>query len=197
MKNSKKATSILEAMIVLLIVITWIIWLYNIFNSSQKLSNTTKNRIEAIEIAREWIEVMKNIRDTNWLMFGWNTRNCFNTYNYDSKCVQETTNDILTSSWYVIFQNEDHKWYLEAKNNYNSDFSVLDYRDNFRIFKENWYYTQTWSTNETIFTREVQISYSWADTNFMNVKSIVQWSDSSKEWSHKVELNDLLTNWKK
>ena len=87
MKKSIKATSILEAMIVLLIIVTWIIGLYNIFNESLKLSETTKNRIEAIEIAREWIEAMKNIRDTNWLMFGWDTKNCFNTFNYNPQCV--------------------------------------------------------------------------------------------------------------
>jgi len=87
MKKTKKATSILEAMIVLLIIIVWVTWLYDIFNASQKLSNTTKNRIEAIEIAREWIEAMKNIRDTNWLMFGWDKTNCYNTLNYDSGCV--------------------------------------------------------------------------------------------------------------
>jgi hypothetical protein len=30
----------------------------------------------------------------------------------------------------------------------------------------------------------------------MKVKSIVNWTDSSIKWAHKVELTDLITNWK-
>ena len=194
MKKTKKATSILEAMIVLLIIIVWITWLYDIFNASQKLSNTTKNRIEAIEIAREWIEAIKNIRDTNWLMFGWDKENCFNTFNYDSACVWNVWWDKIEEKSYKIYQDNNYKWFLEEKPTWN--FSDSNYRDNFRIYKKNWYYSQSWSTDETIFTREIQISYS-GSTDFMNVKSIVNWSDSSKEWIYTVELDDLLTNWDK
>jgi hypothetical protein len=204
MKNSKKATSILEAMIVLLIIVVWITWLYNIFNESIKLSNTTKNRIEAIEIAREWIEAMKNIRDTNWLMYGSDIKNCFNTLNYDSKCVWKISLvkyiwniwDITKPKSYKIYQNSvDYKWYLKEEN--TLDFKKSTYRDKFRIYKDtNWYYTQTWSISEkTIFTRELQISYS-GSTDLIKAKVVVWWADGSKSWYHKVELEDLITNWK-
>lgn len=203
MKKSIKATSILEAMIVLLIIVTWIIGLYNIFNESIKLSNTTKNRIEAIEIAREWIEAMKNIRNTNWLMFGWDTKNCFNTLNYNSKCVWNVPwakyiwdiSDLTKTKSYKIYQNNiNYKWYLEEKTTWN--FNNYIYRNDFRVYKDNnWYYSQSGSINKTIFTREIQISYSWS-TDIMKIKSIVNWSDNSKKWIHKIELEDLLTNWK-
>jgi hypothetical protein len=150
---------------------------------------------------------MKNIRDTNWLIFGWDIKNCFNTLNYDSKCVWDAnwavyiwnTWDIHKYKSYKIYQNNtDYKWYLKGKDTW--DFKDSIYRDNFRIYKDaNWYYTQTWSTNgenkKTIFTREIQISYS-GSTDLMKIKSIVNWADSSVKWAHKVELTDLITNWK-
>jgi len=196
MKNTKKATSIIESMIIMLIIVTWITWLYNIFNESTKLSNTTKNRIEAIEIAREGIEAMKNIRDTNWLMYGWDTVNCFNTLNYDQRCIWNISwaSYIEDNKSYKIYKHIDNKWYLNE--NPTWDFSDNSYRSDFRVYKDNdWFYTQTWSTNETIFTREIQVSYSWS-TNIMNINSLVNWADSSKEWFHKVEIWNIITNWK-
>lgn len=197
MKKSQKATSILEAMIVLLIIVVWILWLYNIFNESQKLSNTTKNRIEAIEIAREWIEAMKNIRDTNWLMFGWDKQNCWNTFNYDSGCVWNITPVKITNNKsYIIYQNPTYKWELFSPTiSWTNDFTNSDYRTKFRVYKENWYYTQSWSTNDTIYTREIQITN--LTNAWMTVTSIVNWADNSKNWAHKVELVDLITNWRK
>ena len=197
MKKTKKATSIVEAMIVLLIIVVWIIGLYNIFNNSQKLSNSTKNRIEAIEIAREWIEAMKNIRDTNWIMFSWDKKNCFNTLNYDPTCVWWWSySKIENNKSYKIYQDpSDFKWFLNKPSiSWNYEFKNLDYRNKFRVYKNNWFYTQTWTTNPTIFTREIKIINS--TSTWMTINSIVQWADSSKKWVHKVILTDLLTNYK-
>lgn len=195
MKNTKKATSIVEAIIVLLIIVTWITWLYNIFNESTKLSNTTKNRIEAIEIAREGIEAMKNIRDTNWLIYGSDTINCFNTLNYEPNCVWWWWTKIWDNKSYKIYQNKsDFKWYLDEKSTWS--FSNITYRDNFRVYKDSdWYYTQSGSIDKTIFTREIKVSYSGGN-DLMDVKSVVHWTDSSKKGSHKVELDSLISNWK-
>jgi len=79
---TKKATSIVEVMVIMLILVTWIVWMYKVYSESENLSTSTKNKITAIQIAREWIEAMKNIRDTNWILFSTNTENCWNTLNY-------------------------------------------------------------------------------------------------------------------
>ena len=198
MKKTKKATSILEAMIVLLIIVVWIIGLYNIFNNSQKLSNSTKNRIEAIEIAREWIEAMKNIRDTNWIMYAWDKKNCWKILNYDSKCIwnQSWAKYIENNKSYNIYQNSDNKWYLfNPSISWNYEFKNSQYRNKFKVYKNNGYYTQTWTTNPTIFTREIKIK-NLTSTGF-TVHSIVQWADNSKSWSYIIDLPLLITNWQK
>ena len=56
-------------------------------HSSQKFSNATGNRIEAIQIARDGLEAMTNIRDTNWILYGADPENCWNTMNYSGSCV--------------------------------------------------------------------------------------------------------------
>ncbi len=95
MLKNKNWTTIVEAMVVMLIVVIWIIWMYNIYSKSQNLSNTTQNRLIAIDIAREWIEAMTNIRDTNWMLFASNTDNCWNVLNYDSNCITTTNPNSL------------------------------------------------------------------------------------------------------
>jgi len=197
MKKNKKATSILESMIVLLVIVSWILWLYNIYSNSQKISNSTKNRIEAIEIAREGIEAMKNIRDTNWLKFAWDTNNCFDTLNYDSNCVWNWGySKISENTHYKVYKWINNKWYLEEPSiSWNYEYQNSVYRDNFKIYKKDWYYTQSWTTDETIFTREIFITDK--TSTWFIVHSIVWWADSSKNWAYKVELEDLLTNWKK
>jgi hypothetical protein len=66
--------------------------MYNLYDSSQKLANTTQNRIQAIGIAREGIEAVTNIRDTNWKTFSANNQHCWNTFNYNQNCIPCTVN---------------------------------------------------------------------------------------------------------
>jgi hypothetical protein len=61
--------------------------MYDVFSSSQKLSSATKYRIEAISIAREGIEAVTNIRDTNAILFASDLDNCWNVLNYDNRCI--------------------------------------------------------------------------------------------------------------
>lgn len=200
MKTSKKATSIIEAMVVMLIIITWVVWMYNIYFSSQRLSDTTKNRVQAIEIAREGLEAMKNIRDTNWLLFWADKDNCWNVLNYNPDCVWADWNDITAWS-YTISPDSNNRWGLESKSNRANiwDYSDSDYRKNFQVYKDNnWFYTQeSWETVSPLFTREIKIRYpSWdSNSDKMKVTSLVSWADSSSSNVHKVEFDLDLSNW--
>lgn len=197
---SKKWTSIVEALIVMLIVVTWVVWMYNIYANSIKVSDSSSNRVKAISIAREWIEAMINIRDTNWLLFSANNTNCWNTLNYDSSCV---TSDIDISSWsYIIYKNSNDRWYLSWIT-LNWNYSTWTYKNDFRVNLWNdWFYTQSGGINFLPwFTREIKISYlTWEVSPYqkMNIESIVKWSDNStSSWNFEVKLKTVLTNWKK
>jgi len=208
MNKNLKATSIVESMIVMLIVVTGIVWLFQLFVESQHLANQTENRITAIEIAREGIEAINNIRDTNWILFAADYPNCWNTKNYDANCINNssTSSDILHNSSFTLSQWSDEKWYLENEtNNETRTYSDQNYRDTYAVKKDtNGFYTQSTGTSFLpLFTREIKVTYE--DTNGdgvinsndqkMHIESIVQ-RNTQKWTSWKVELKTVLTNWK-
>lgn len=209
MKINKKATSIAEAMVLMMIIVTWVTWMYKIYNSSLNLERWTNNKVVATNIAREWIEAVTNIRNTNWIIYWSDTKNCWNTFNYNNNCIWDTWLWTDISAWsYTISKNSNDRWYLtsEATWNYNN----ATYRNTFRVWLDsNWFYTQSWIvTNITpLFTREIIISYpedttvpaNWIDSNDekMQVRSLVQWQDNTSNTTRKVELIQTLTNWKK
>ncbi len=205
MKKSKKATSIIEAIIILLVITSWVTWMYVIFSKSTQLATSTHNKIYWIQIAKQWIEAFTNIRNTNWLQFSSDYPNCWNTYNYDSDCIWDNTTDYDIQSWsYTIYRWSSDLWYLSGATSWT--FWTWTYNDDYKIWLRNWIYSQSWSTDSLLplFTRELQISYledDWItpwDSNNHKIKilSIVQWWDSTSTKPHKIILKQVLNNWK-
>jgi len=208
MKINKKATSIAEAMVLMLIVVSWVTWMYKVYMSSINLERSTNYKIAAMNIAREWTEAITSIRNTNWLLFSSDTKNCWNTLDYESNCVwnNSSTTDIGTWS-YKIFKNTEDRWMLTWAIN-TSWYTDSDYRNDMMVWIDlNWFYTQTWIINnlKPIFTREIKINYTDIDWNItwnsedqkMEIKSLVQWQDSASKQPHEVELIQILSNWEK
>jgi len=207
MKKLKKATSIAEAMIVMFVITIWITWMYRIYSKSVKFETTIANKIQAIQIAREWIEAVTNIRNTNWILFSWEYKKCWNTFNYDPLCIWSSTNKISHNWKYKIYK--DNKWKLYSPT-WVLIYKYTDetYRNKFRIWIDSdWFYTATWTiTNlKPIFTREIRTNYidtsdptNWEDINDekIKIKSIVSWIDDISNKPHKVELETILSNWK-
>lgn len=212
MKYSLKATSIIESMIVLLIVVTGITGVYSLMTSSQKLANATERRIEAIQIARDGIEAFTNIRDTNWRLFAADYRNCWNTLNYNGSCVGSTgtSTDIQISStqWIILWQNTNKQFEIWLRNlPATADFSNNTYRSRFAVeLDARWFYTQgnTGTDMDPLFTREIQIDYlnaanvsqGWSASNNpkVEVTAIVMWNDNGR--NERLEMKTILTNWK-
>lgn len=202
MKKNKKWTSILEAIVVILIITLGVIWIFNIFIKSQNLANQAENKLTATLIAREWIEVVMNIRDTNWKMFQANIENCWNVLNYNSSCITNSSTDIWTWS-YIIYQDVDNKWYLSWITIPENSYSQSNYRDIYAIKVDaNWFYTQAWTwtiTSTPFFTREIKVSYlpSNPANQKMKVESIVRWNEPQSDGNKELVLESILTNWKK
>lgn len=206
MKKGIQATSIVEAMIVMLIVVTSTIGIYQVYINSQKLQISTGNRIAAIQIAREWIEVMNNIRDTNAMLFSADLKNCWNVLNYNGACIWNisTTNDIGNNTSYIAYKDTDNKWKLAVKPTWT--YANATYRDDFRVRRDTlWFYSQSvWTDFMPVYTRELLISYidtalpAGPDSNDekMNISSIVRWSDNSKDGFHEIKIDTILSNWK-
>ena len=123
-KNNNFWTSVVEAVIVTLIVTTWLLWMYKVFHNSMNFSNSIENRIVAIQIAREWIEAMTNIRDTNWLLFSADYENCWNVLNYNINCVWNSSNALeIGIGHYIIYPDADNRRTLERPTSSVYDFT--------------------------------------------------------------------------
>ena len=206
MKNSKKATSIAEAMIVMLIIVTWVTWMYKIYDESINLSYSITNKIQAIQIAKQGIEWFTNIRDTNWLIFSSDYDNCWNSLNYDSSCIWDNSSTSKIKEWwkYILYRQIDNRWTLSEPSVliWSYDINNQNYRDNYRVWLKDWIYTQSWSNQDIIpfFTRRIETSYpeTWNTTDKkIKILSIVEWVNNKSKVASKIELEQVLTNWKK
>jgi hypothetical protein len=208
MKQNIKATSIIEALVVLLIVVTWVTWVYSIYTKSIKISNNAWNKITALSIAKQGIEVLTNIRDTNWLMYWGDIKHCWNSLNYSNLCLWSTDNTykIKNNTSYIIERNNIFKWTLSSKN--TNTFGDSDYRNDFKVWLDSkWIYAQWANINSElspIFTREIKIRYlkedwiSWDENDDkILIQSIVTWVDDSSSKIQQIEIEQILTNWKK
>lgn len=206
MQFSKKATSLVEAMIIMAIVSLWVAWVYDFFISSERLANNTSDRIKAIQIAREWIEWVTNIRNTNWLLYSGDYQNCWNVQSYDIDCIWDITfdEDIRAGS-YIISQDSEFRWHLDEITTWEI-YGQWTYTTDYWIeITSTWFYNQIVSTwvADSLYTREIITSYpedtNWDGTNDSNdekmfIRSLVQWGNNIPP--HRVELTTTLTNWK-
>ena len=209
MKKSKTGTTIAEAMVVIVVIVIWLTWVYKIYSESMKLSNSVETKIQAIQIAREWIEAITNIRDTNWLLYSSDKKNCWKTLNYDSNCIWNIsfTNNNIANNWnYRISRDENNRWILVDWTSAWDNFSTPNYKNFYRIYLDaNWLYTHSWWTNtKNFFTRQIKTSYvnpnNWnvelTATGWLQVKSIVKWVDSWWTNVNEIVLETILTNHK-
>lgn len=193
---NKKGNSIIEVVIVIVILTIWIVWTYEIINSGQKLATTTENRIKAVNIAREWIEAVTNIRDTNWIKFSSDYINCWNTADYNPSCIW-TSISTPTLTWNILYQNGS-LWYLSWSTN-----SGVYLDDKWMIYQTGANFPISWDSTlctnlvnkscRTPFTRNIQILTDFAG-NDMKINSIVEWVDNSKQGKHTINLETTLKN---
>lgn len=80
----------------------------SIINTLRNMT-TAKNRIIAINITREGVEAMRNIRDTNWLLYSDLRRECWNNNPSITPCDGQNA---LLPGRYVVYRAEDDHWKL-------------------------------------------------------------------------------------
>ncbi|MDD3120316.1 MAG: type II secretion system protein [Candidatus Gracilibacteria bacterium] len=208
MKKNNKGMSIIEIVCVLVILTSGIIGTYGIINAGNKLEVGTENKIKAINIAREGIEAVQNIRDTNWIKLSSDYTNCWNTKDYDATCIGNSSFGNFYSGSYTLI-NDGFKWYLSGTLANGENYSSGTYRNKFTVYIDGnglTYQTGTLiplpplcdsflSTNcRTLFTRQINITPVTGTSQKIKVESIVQWSDIGKTEPYTVKLETILTN---
>lgn len=196
-KKLKSWFTLVEMLIVIIMVSIWIIWIFWIIWNSKLYLNKTKTEIVWINLAREWVELVQNIRDSNRIRRYWKKDECWIKSNplddwWDWECNDD--NWINTSSFILswIITNENQKYYALVSKSPNVLWVLEDWRMdnsdmNFSVCKSNLtssFYECPWSDPQTDLWRyfrsiEVKWIYKKSDWSFINcsVWSQTIWSD--------------------
>ncbi|QQR83895.1 type II secretion system protein [Candidatus Peregrinibacteria bacterium] len=107
--KNKSGETILEIIFALGILAMAITMATDYLTLSIKNVANAKNRVVAVNLAREGIEGMRDIRDTNWLRYSNKKRECWNHDPSVSPC--NGGNPILPGN-YVIYRDSNNEWKL-------------------------------------------------------------------------------------
>lgn len=208
--HNRKWATIVELMVVLAILGLGITALLQTIGWGITYARDTENNIKAINIAREGIEAMTNIRDTNWLRFSSDKTNCWKVKDYAAGCIGNPAFPnwsagipwLISSGSYTVYP-QSGVWYLSGASGVPYT-TWVTYKNEYSIWLDNaGFYTQTGIINtscssslqqscRTIFTREIRIT-NWSSSGILNIQSVARWRD---ERPHSVILEMTLTNWK-
>lgn len=214
----KKSFTLLEVLIIcgaFSIVIVSIIWA---INRSYAFMSSTRMKVRAVNFAREWVEMMFNMRDTNWREHSWE-KDVYWLWTWSTK---------LKEGIYVLKERDNGSgdMYIYASGLNVSD--IDDFYNNFRSSKVKeqarlsftWAYDYlTWKYDDWIWKFE-QTTWNlqdllWNDGEFYRivrvydiVNKIEDCSDVScpkemhfcvkifyrHQWEHETELCSIMTN---
>ena len=196
--TSTSATSLLEVMVAMTIFFLGLVSIYSVVSSTLKLNEYNKNFIIASHLASEQIEIVKNIRD----------------YNFISTRRWDTIGSNNTQAWipgeYYRLQNTDAATFLNIDLvqlvNFEEGLSEVNgAMEQYRLcIDDNHHYSYdcVWNT-PTPFYRYLQVeSVVYQDENNMEVSmgnalkfsSRVIWN---KSWYHSTQIPLILTNWQR
>lgn len=195
MKKNNKWFSIIEILVWIFIFSIGLVSVMVLIISTGNMNSYSKNSIIASNLARESLEIVKNVRDTNYLkLTNWNKLpwvdfdNKFSTWVY-----YRVEND---------FENKDNLAKIEVISDFGEWKSNLTSKmENYRLFlNSDWYYTYNNATSntKTNFYRYVKFEdieenstiIPWA----LKVISKVIWYE---KWYHEVRIDTILTDWQK
>ncbi len=207
--TNKQAMTIIELMIAIFIFTMWISSVFMILTSAGNINSYNKNFIIASNLAREQVELIRNIRDTNYSKFQrWNVLQPQNTNTTDYNKVftgstanlYKIENDFSsTADFHIKFKT----WSYFSNNDFENKVKTLDPSiDDYRLCLDSGSYVYCeWTTGlkETRFYKYIEIQqlkdWTWVDIeDSFKINSVVYWNI---KWVHKVEIATILADYKR
>ena len=196
----KNGASLIEIMAMIAVLGLAVTAMFSTVIGGIYFARDSENRIKAINLAREWLEWVTNLRNTNWLRFSSDQTNCWKVQWYLAGCIGDSsavpTTARLSTIAYVL-TNTNGAWYLTGASTTASGLWV----------DSNGYYLASGATTpkcsislttncQSPFTREIRItnaSNSGIGSGSMTVTAVVDWYEKRAQ---NVTLKTTLTNWK-
>lgn len=127
-RHHRKGEAIIETVIAMGILAIGITIAGEIMGTSLRNVNSSKNRVIAVNIAKEGLEAIRNIRDTNWLRYSGKKRECWNhqpTQYINDSCpdpMDQTDYKPIKPGHYIVYKQPideanislGWKWRLES-----------------------------------------------------------------------------------
>ena len=189
MKNNTNISwfSIIEVLVGIFIFTLGLISIYLIMVSSLKLNDYNKNQIIASNLAREQIELMRNVRDSNYnALYAWNSLPD-RSWKFTEWEYYKIQNTFGTSDPIEVFPLGDSVPESEL------DLTAMNI---YRLCLDNNRYIfcpSPTSPNQTPFYKYLKIESSSIDDTFEVVSKVIWY----KRWYHDLEIRTLLADWKR
>jgi len=169
----KNGFTIMEAIVAIFVITTGIVGVLSLVTQTISSATYSKNRLIAAYLAQEGIEIVRNIRDTEWLKTAsWGSDICTSF-----PCEWEA--DYTTTS----FLNDCGSGINYNCHNYSSnDFLRID----------GGFYNYLFG-NPTKFTRKITINNGPVSGSSLNIKVEIFWQEKGKPY--KFEAQENLYNW--
>jgi len=212
--KNNKGQGLVEMVIALAVIVTGVIGALSLAVSALSSSKESETRIIAANLAREGIEVARNIRDSNWLAGCPSKSQAGEAYDWDNnmdKCYEWDTG-LQKGTAVAVFDPESGSWSLNFKANDISDSLARFYRKGgvyiqgvenpakdyvktafYRIIVLNEICLDG-EGNETIKDGGGSCEEDDEDKIGIEVRSQVNWSEHNR--SHNLEAIDRLYNWR-
>ncbi len=209
MKNINKSwMSIIEVIVAIFIFTIWLSSIYLVIVSSINLNEHGKNQIIASNLAREWLELVKNLRDSNYTnLHNWNSINPNITSDFDieSNLIQTWTYykvELDYSSPFPWFSTkmekiDDFKEWKEFIN-----IKMKDYELCLNLAKKYTYDCNAWN-NRSRFYRYIKfedLKYTdglWNDVIIEDAYKVISKVIWYKKGYHEINLTTILANHKR
>ena len=173
LKIKKKAITLAETIIVCTIFAIMVVWIILWINRAFLFMNNTKVLVRATNFSREWVEMVYNLRDTNWRKYsGEKDKHRLDMWTGSSKL-----------TWWVYIIKEWTTWTSNDSYIYVESLTWnIDFYDNMDVF---------FNENNGILREKSKISFSWA-YSYYSGGMIVTWNLEDLLWWTGIEFYRLL-----
>ncbi len=166
----KKWLTLIEMMIVIVILAIWIMGVLTVITYWLNFVGQIRQEVIATNLAREWVEWVYNIRDTNRERWSGRRDECWllkDPLGNDSDCQDEPW---IEDDEYILTQNEknDNKYYLltwdyEPLDVFDDD-ELTDQDRRYSLRQEDWYWesapdTEEYPTPEWMYFRMIDVQW--------------------------------------
>ncbi|MFH0776636.1 MAG: hypothetical protein V1936_03430 [Patescibacteria group bacterium] len=209
--KSRRGETLIEVLVATIVLIVGALAAARLFAIATVNDQLTKERVIATNLAREGLEAVRNIRDTNWLRFAGERRTCWNNLN-PAECndtnLDGVPDDVILQqkNYIALFDADNYRWGLDSSGlNHRLDLSdgVGSDDEKYRLKLDGLglYNYPSAGGSDTIFYREIYTEYLNPNqtlaidpsANILRVTSKVEWYDRGK--MSEVTLSTILTDY--